>query len=270
MVPLPLVFATRRRFPATGFSLVELLLVMFVVTLLCAIAVPTFSKFVKTSKVDQASKIVISAMYHARSEAQRFRTAVGVFYGDTCTTFSPAPLPGVVPPDSTIELWTVRTVSYSGYGTECEPYAPEQPASDPYPVWYPYRFKDRKLDQTYTLPSGIRVMAGAYTPSGNKGFFNFACYRKDPKGEIKRHHTVYDGRGSMPSYLNYAYAWFHVVVFDEASGDHVIIEAGQWQSSTRPRILPGRITDIGVSGNSVHLAKPADLAHALDAFPGNS
>lgn len=252
-----------------GFSLIELSLAMFVMTLLCAMVAPAFAKLTKTSKVDQAAKIVMSAMYRARSEAQRYRTAVGVYYGDSCATLSPAPLAGVVPAANRIELWTVQCVSYSGMGTDSQPYSPDQPNGPP--PWYPYRFPDRKLSETYTLPDGVRVMSGAFSVSGNRGFFNFSSYRKDAMGELKRHHTVYDGRGSMPSYLNYWWSWYHVVVFDEASGDHLVIEAGQWQSSTRPRILPNRITDIGqLWGVSTPLTNPADLAKMLDSFPGNS
>src|SRR5207248_7977359 len=132
-----------------GFTMVELLLVLFIITLMLGVAVPAFAKLSKTTRVEQAARIVLTALYRARSEAQRYRQAVAVYYGDDQTQLNPQPVAGVLPPKERVEIWTART---SGYGWAGEgilggfsqPYAPDITSYFP-PQSYPYRFPDRLL-----------------------------------------------------------------------------------------------------------------------------
>src|SRR5690348_10993937 len=65
-----------------GFSMVELILVIVILMILAAVAAPSLSRMMKGSRVQQAAKTVVAALYEARAQAQRYRTVVAVFYGD--------------------------------------------------------------------------------------------------------------------------------------------------------------------------------------------
>ena len=92
---------------AGAFTIIELLLVLFVITLMMLVAVPNFSKFVKTSKVQQAAMIVDTALFQARSQAQNNRIAVSVFFGADVSPLGLQMSPTVMPPPGSIEIWGV-------------------------------------------------------------------------------------------------------------------------------------------------------------------
>jgi prepilin-type N-terminal cleavage/methylation domain-containing protein len=244
-----------------GFTLVELLLVMFIIALLAATGTPIFSKMVNRSRVEQAIACVETGLFLARSEAQNLRLHVAVFYGDDLKRLGLVATPNPVPAPGSVEVWTVRGTSgygsFGGYGQTSPMGAPD--ASFP--------FKDTvKLinKQPLTLPSNVRVIAGRFYRSGSNCVFDFPSYRKDAIGEIKRHHTVFAQRGGLAR-NDSAYAYMHLLIFDEATGDHAVIEAGRCQSATRPHTLPYKLTHIG----STPLTDYRQIGPLIDKYPGN-
>jgi prepilin-type N-terminal cleavage/methylation domain-containing protein len=249
-----------------AFTLVELLLVMFIIALLATTGAPLFSKLVQGSRVQQGVAAVESALFHARSEAQNLRLQVAVYYGDNLNGLVTTPNP--VPPPGSIEVWSVRGSSgygsFGGYGATL-PFDP----SNANPAWYPFRFTVKLINkQPITLPSSVRVIAGRFrrvwNGSGYNCVFDFPSYRKDSVGEIKRHHTVFSQRGGLVR-NDCAYAYNHLLVFDETSGEHAVMEAGRCQTATRPRRMPYMLTHVG----GTKLTDFRQIGPLINNFPGN-
>jgi type II secretory pathway pseudopilin PulG len=255
----------RLRTPA-GFSLVELILVIFIMVLLTLITVPMLSVFNKTSKVQQACNALTTAFWHARMEAIRTRSLVAVYFGDDQTLCNPQPTAGVLPQKGRVEIWTVKTDGGSDQIS-----ADESPLNNQGP-WYPYKNPDRNLTpEPITLPDNIRVLAGLFTRtvSGTKFKYNFgwnASFNPVPDGEIKRHNIVYSRKGGMPGWFDGLNSYFTVLVFDQSSGEHALIWCGEWRSCNRPRILPYSLTGVyGAATGTFHtLNSISDLPKWID------
>jgi type II secretory pathway pseudopilin PulG len=235
-----------------GFTLIELLIVITVMILLTTVGVPAFSRMLRTSRVQQAAQAVLTALWHARSEAMRYRQVVAVFYGDKQENIPAAcwasPLTDVLPPPGQINVWTVKQAADDTMGLSLtgqiavKPYMSEAAlvADGKTHAWYPFRFGERLLNtQPFTFPEGVRIVSGIY--GGSKDLY-FRDYKKDPVGEIKRHNSVYTRRGGAVHNNNFQdgaiYACNYVIVADETTGSHRIIQTGAWNSGTRPRLLP--------------------------------
>ena len=241
----------RRRFPA--FTLIELVLVMFIMVLLTVMVVPSFSKLVKTSRVQQASQQVLAMLWQARSEAERCRDPVVVFFGDDPAKLPVQPLPGVLPPKGGIEMWSCQRGWSPGWeddflGDEPLPYYVENPGQA-VPGWYPFRVKLTNMTPVDgTFPDGVRVLCGMLL-NGHIGWippydfdhaFYLWGYRQDPVGEIRRHQIAYGrGGGLAPTSYNV------VIVYDEISGDYLLILPDTGGNATHPVIIPDRLKTIG-------------------------
>jgi type II secretory pathway pseudopilin PulG len=257
----------RRRQPFEGFTLIELVLVMFIVMLLSVMAVPSFSMFAKTSKLDQTIKVVLSALKQARVTAINERRVTAVLYGDDFAGINPKPLSGVLPEKGRIEVWTMLDCGSFG-----KPYMPDLTMATIWvSPWYPYRFKDVPITpEAMTVPDGVRVVTGSFDTT--KSDFNYGgpgwtCYKKDPIGEILRHESIFDQTGCKP--LHAGYGGFEcVLVFEVSTGNHAVIQTcGSWYSGyVRPRIISTKIKSIG----GVPLANARDLGKRIDSFPGTN
>lgn len=244
---------TLRRRPR-AFTLVELIVVVFIMMILVAVATPMLSKFAKQSKVQQATQVIMTALYHARSEAQRYRRHTAVYYGDDVSQCAVKPKPGVLPAKNHIEIWTVKTQWEDGIGSGG---APLNCQGD----WYTYMDPDRNLTPgTLTIPDGVRVLAGGFSrywgTSSYEHDFSFWSYNPTPEGELIRHTTVYDKNGRMPGWYDGMNAYFTILVFDEATGEHALIWCGDNKSAPRPHVMPYTLTK--VQGNS--LTSATDIA----------
>ncbi|HYF50884.1 MAG TPA: prepilin-type N-terminal cleavage/methylation domain-containing protein, partial [Planctomycetota bacterium] len=239
----------RTREPAQprGFTLIELILVVVILVILATIAAPSLSRFMKSSRVDQTAKSVVAALYEARALAQRYRTTVAVFYGDDPARHGAnwvPPLSSTLPSKNRMEIWSVKTVgsnafhpvysdrSYywsedmftSSFSTPNNPAGPTMA----WQSWFPYYDKNRLLSESpYTIADGVRILSGDFdTQTGDFAFGGF--WAGNNVGEIKRHNSVYTRGGQIPTYSNmYCYRW--VLVYDTASGDHLVIEVGDWK-----------------------------------------
>lgn len=268
--------ANRTSETTRGLTFVELMVVMFIALLLMAMAVPVFSKFARTSKVDQAVRSVMTGLYHARAEAMRNRAPVVLFYGDDPAQMNPAPTPGVLPKPGQMELWTVRYTKYPWLDTggQTLPYYPPNPS---YSVvesidWYPYNMPVTPLGgHSWTLPEGIRVVTGEmvwiYDPKLAWVRSNFAvwAFKKDPVGEIKRHYSAYNEEGILTR------SYSCVLIYEEATGDHAVIEScfvgsgGYQVTGSRPRIC--RYPLIYVNG--VTVTDFRDIGKIIRNMPGD-
>ena len=249
-----------------GFSLIELLVVLFVMSLLTTVSVPLFAKFTQTSKVQQAAEAVDSAMFQARSQAQNLRTHTAVFYGDDLKSLGLQKTPNPVPPPGTIEVWGVLggSTGFAGYNATL-------PWSNPggSDGWYPFIFTTKMLLKSpITVAPGVRVISGYFQRYASGASFNcvfsFPNYRRDQTGEIKRHQTVYAQTGGIARNDN-NYSYNFVLIFDQATGEHMVVEVGRAQSATRPRILPYQLTHIG--GTKITNFK--DINNLINSYPGN-
>lgn len=256
----------KRSRPFLGFTLIELILVMFIMTLLTFMMVPKLSQFVKGTRVQQTVSIVTTTLYRARMEALRTRKMVGVFFGDDLTLCKTQPTPGVLPQKGRIEIWTVKDnyvnnpVDSSGSGSTSDPFNPAgwwNPGD-----WYPYRYPDTCLTaEPATFPDGVRVLSGWFFHGTGPPAYQFGWpagpYMATPDGEIKRHTITYNRAGSLPGGNTY----WDVLIFDEQTGEHAIIVAGEWLISAKPRVLPFQLTGlIGVSNTYYPIAKNIDIA----------
>jgi type II secretory pathway pseudopilin PulG len=244
-----------RRKRCFGFTLIELIIVVLIIITLFSIAVPSFSKLFKTSKVQQAAQAVFTSVWHARSSAQSLlgQYDVAVYYGDDLTQLSPKPIADVLPEWGQMSIWAVRTnrelIDYT-----TGPYCPETPSS--VPVWYPFCYpRSPLLSAPHTLPTDIRALAGRYVSSVSSGkpyrTFYFPDYQRSAKGEIKRHSSVFGRNGGLS-----AASYEHLLLFDPSSGSHIVLEVGsKGAAATRPRIVvdpgakqPATLTHIGHAG----------------------
>jgi prepilin-type N-terminal cleavage/methylation domain-containing protein len=249
-----------------GFTMIELLLVMFIIALLASTGAPLFSRMVQGSRVMQAVAGIETALFLARSEAQDLRLHIAVFYGDDLKNrMNIVPSPNPVPPAGSIEVWTVKGTSgygsFGGYGQTSPVTAPD--------VSYPFKDRVKLINkQPITVPANVRIISGRFRRVWNAGsydcIFDFPNYRKDNISEIKRHNTVFSQRGGLAR-NDCQYAYNYLLVFDETSGEHAVLEAGRCQSATRPRTLPYRLTHIG----STKLKNFTEIGPLIDGFPSN-
>ncbi len=255
-----------QRTPKTGgFTLVELILVIFIMCLLTFMMVPMLSQFVKGTKVQQTVSIVTAVLYKARMEATRTRHMVGVFFGDDVTQCKIKPTPGVIPQKGHIEIWTVLDNHANGdWGADAggstgvqEPYNNQGP-------WYPYRYPDQNLTpEPITFPDGVRILAGQFWHNSGPIAYTFGWsnqYNPVADGEIKRHTVTYSGHGTMPGWYDGLSTWWSLLVFDEKTGEHQVISVGQWLMTCKPRVLPFQLTGLyGVSGTYYPIKKNSDI-----------
>lgn len=248
--------------------MVELILVLVIMAMLTTMAVPVLAQFSRTTKVQQAVQAISTALYHARNEAQRQRKIVCCYFGDDVAQLNPQPVAGILPPKDRIEIWTVLTAG----GDFCG--AAESPIGS-LGDWYPYKDKDRELTPgTITMPDGIRVCAGSFQRvwNGGKGAwdnqFSFgSSYTKNSLGEIKRHYITYGRNGGMPGWYDGLNAYYSLLVYDQATGEHAVIWAGEWRASARPRVLPYTLSRLGnPAGKFKALNDLKDIPKLIDSW----
>lgn len=256
--------------PHRAFTLIEVLFVLFIAVLLTAIGVPQLSKFMKTSRVQSTAKTVLSALTQARLDALRYKSTVGVFFGDDPAPHKAAgiwlsPLKDVLPKYGNIEIWTVDnyTVVSSGmfdysdrgqnwkedmFNASCtQPFDPLnppdfKPANKAIPF---YKTTNPLSPEPLTFVDGVRIISGTYVDGAGIRNFKWDQYGvnslqypagKSAKCEIKRHNVVYTRNGSSPdNESNYSYRF--ILVYDVSTGDHVVIQCAEWKSLSRPKIL---------------------------------
>lgn len=252
-----------------GFTLVELMVVLFVIVLLVGVATPLLSKLLKSSRVMQTANTCLAVLYRARAEAMRYRLPVSVFFGDDLTKCPTQPTPGVLPPYGQIEIWTVKldppsAVNAYWYTDNGSHFINDGFNTRNYQSWnsggfggVPFDTKEKPLTPNpISFESGTRVLAGFFTSNGGPRVFKNSNYWNAPRGEIKRHTITYTGAGTSVSYSD-AYSYRDLLVFDTSTGEHMVIEAAEWKAATRPRIL------MGTSG-------PLYLSHVGKRLSGNT
>ena len=237
--------------PATraGFTLIELLLVVFIMVLLTMMTMPLFYQFVKTSRVQQTANIVATTISRARMEAMRTRKMIGIFFGDNPAYCAITPTPGILPPSGRIEIWTVKDNSWNDQNDE-EGINSGAPFNNQ-GVWYPYKDPDRCLTpEPITYPEGVRILCGQFW-HGAGPWYGFGWqrdwhpqYKPVPDGELKRHILALGRNGMMPGWFDGMNSWWSVLVFDTQTGEHLLISAGDWMTSSKPRILPFQLNTI--------------------------
>jgi type II secretory pathway pseudopilin PulG len=143
-----------------AFTMVELLVVLFIMMLLTVVASTSLSRLMKTSRVEQAAQIVMTALWQTSGEAQRQKVHVSLFYGDDPSKISPQPVffhcanvgkmngnnfswaptttPASLPPPGQMEMWVVLDGG-EALGSGRGPYAPGIPMDDYNYGWYPFR-----------------------------------------------------------------------------------------------------------------------------------
>ena len=245
----------KRNSPPRAFTIIELVLVLFIMLLLTSMALASMSRLLRTSRIDQATRTVLSALMRARAEAQRNRATVTVFFGDDPLTMNPKPTPGVLPAKGEIEMWTVRDVS-NGASVESmvSPYEPGNPSMSAYggTTGYPFWVKIAPASiDPYTMPDGIRIFAGVYTtnytnrtsmwdPSGlpPQRAFGFESFSRGPIGQIKLHAITYDKSGRVAGSMYYGGTYAYLLILDTATGDHRIVRVGDYTyGGTRPYVV---------------------------------
>jgi len=255
-IPEPRRYGSRSR---GGFTMVELVLVLFLIVLLTAMAVPSFAALTKTSKLDQTTKAVFSALKQARTAALNMRRVVAVMYGDDFSNITPQPVSGALPGKGEIELWTMLDGGHHEI-----PYQPDIIPGPSYPAdWYPYRFPDVPVTPSaITFPDGVRVISGEFDTNALN--FNFgAKYKKDSRGEIIRHQTVFAHDGGKPAW--HSSACSTVLIFEQTTGAHCVILTGaDWNAYLRPRIICTAIKQIG----GVNLSNSRLINQKIDQYPG--
>jgi prepilin-type N-terminal cleavage/methylation domain-containing protein len=250
----------------SGFTLVELIIVMAVIVMLSVIAAPALSTLLKTSKVQEAANIVMAALYRTRGEAVRARTQVGLFFGDSPSRHPAArwqpPLSTTLPPDGTMEIWSVEqdktgntspmyrnnAASWTEDGFAAIMSTPKNPAggSMTYIAWFPWYVKINLISRPISLPGDIRIVTGTYWqqyPVGttvrkfNTGDTAMGSFTPDRIGEIKRHNIVFSSNGTIPCRNNYDHTFRYILIFDQAQNSYVVIEAGEFVSLSRPKVV---------------------------------
>lgn len=234
---------------ARGFSLIELLLVIFIMALLTIMAVPALTKLTKTSRVQQASQQVLTMLWQARSEAERYRDPVVVFFGDDPALLPVQPIADVMPPKGRMEIWScqrgVNQAEDDGLWDETPPYWVENPTQQ-CPAWYPHRVKLNNLTPIAgSLPENVRIICGNLLANND---FRCLRYRQDSVGELKRHQVVYGRNGVLaefqdPNWNGYP-SYNLIVVYDETSGDYQLILISTGGMATRPKLIPNRLNSI--------------------------
>lgn len=256
----------------SGFTLVEILVVLFIIMILLAVGTPVFSQFFKTSRIQQASEAVYTSLFNARAQAQRYRGFVTVFFGDDLTQLNPKPLPNVLPQYGTVEAWAVKGQPGDLVIDNYEPWAPGYASGWPPGYWYPFQVKLTLLTpDPISFPNGIRIVCGKYSrfwdsiSSTYISRFSFPSYKKDPVGEIKRHEITFTRTGRTAGFGE-QYNYPFVLVFDAATGEHRVITSGSWYSNARPRIVPYTLTHIGAD----QLNSTREIDRLVNDYPGDS
>ena len=241
-----------------GFTLIEILIVMFIMSLVFGVGVVSFSRLAKTSRMQQAVEAVMTALWNTRSQAQTYRTVACLYYGDDIAGLKTKPLPGVLPRWGEMEIWTVGT---TGSQRPANVMASGSP-----PAWYPYHFKEKCLTpQPLTLPENIRVQAGRYTRTYSTRTFDFPDMvntgAQAAIGELRRHNTPFWRTG------NGMWAWDNpdVLIWDPTTGEHVVIHACEtygWSRNSRPRIETRALTHF----KTTKLTSYRDLNKMIDNY----
>ena len=142
--------------------MIELLMVLFVMSLLFAVGVPQLSKFAKTSKVQQAASAVDAAMFQARSQAQNLRVAVAVYFGADMSPQNLQMNPTPLPPPGSIEVWGVLS-SGGGFGGYNAINPLNSPGGTPNDYWFPYNQTTSLLMHVpINLPDGVKIVSGYF------------------------------------------------------------------------------------------------------------
>jgi type II secretory pathway pseudopilin PulG len=269
---MPIELRNRR---TAAFSMIEIIIVLFIMALLTVIAVPMLSSFVKTSKVQQACDLISTVLYRARMDALRTRRYVSVFFGDDLAKLPVQPTPGILPARGCIEAWSVLIASGGSNdnttGIYCSPYNNQGD-------WYPYMAKDQKLAlDPVVLPDGIRVLAGLFvrTSGSNPPIIDYAWggavddggngYKMSPDGEIKRHTITFSRSGAAPGWFDGLNSFQTMLVFDEATGEHALMSITESVLTSKPRVLPFHLHGIyGPSGTYYLINQFADVAKYVD------
>jgi prepilin-type N-terminal cleavage/methylation domain-containing protein len=249
-----------------GFTLIELIIVMAIIVMISVVAAPSLSSLLKSSKVQEAANIIMAALYRTRGEAVRTRAPVGLFFGDSAARHPAArwvaPLSTTLPPEGMLEIWSVvndtttntspmyrnSAASWTEDGFSAGMCTPKNPSggSMAYVGWFPWYVKTRIRANPIALPNDIRIIAGNYWqeyPVGTtvRVFKNYnwanGNFIQDRIGEIKRHHIVFNSNGSIPCHNGDNHTFRHVLIFDQAQNNYIVVEAGEYLSMARPRVV---------------------------------
>jgi prepilin-type N-terminal cleavage/methylation domain-containing protein len=214
-----------------AFSLIELLVVMSIGLLLMIMAIPSFSRLARKSKVQQAAETVVTVMNMATTISKQLckPEAVVVYFGDDFTGVTTKPISGVLPKYGNIEIWTARM----GLEGQKSPYGVAALYwSNAPPIWTPFYqpLEPLTLD-SFTFPEGVRILTGYAKPNNvldvplqYKFTFN-SFFASSPIGEIKRHSlALVDGVG-FPQGVDSGYSYSDVLIFDTTTGEHLIVRA---------------------------------------------
>jgi hypothetical protein len=205
-------------------------------------------------------------LWQARSEAQRVRAPVLIFFGDDPALLPVKPIAGVLPSKGIMQMWSCQwgVGNSDFYDREEPPYWVENPAQQ-CPDWYPFRTQIGNLTAIGgSLPEGIRVLCGDLfiLPNGPNWDHEFRCtaYKQDPIGEIKRHQTGYGANGSVAAAGVSGYnCYCTILVYEETSGDYQLIQVAAPGWSTHPQMIPDRIKTIMLKPLKTQLDLPRML-----------
>ncbi len=255
-----------------GFTLIELILVIFIMALLTAMTTPMLFQFVKTTKVQQTVKAISTSLYRARTEAMRTRKMVGVYFGEDPTSCKTPPLPGVLPSKGRIEVWTVRDSYDSGdFQNEGGCMGSTTPYNLPFDGanWYPYRHPDRCLTpEPISYPDGVRILAGKFSNNATAPKYVFGWpkdYMATAEGEIKRHNITFASTGAMAMPIDGVNSWWNLLIFDEQTGEYTLLSCGEWLTSARPRVLNFQLSGLyGPSGTYYPLTNKLDIPKLVE------
>jgi type II secretory pathway pseudopilin PulG len=255
-----------------AFTMIELLLVLFVMTVLTVMAAPRMVRSMRANKLEQAAQTIMHLLAQARSEAAYQRKPVALVYGEDLSKFPTQPPAGLIPKPGTMMMYTMKTWA-SGPST---PYVPGYYGAGPTWVYYTYAIPEKQIIETpIVLPEGIRVVTGYYyEASATIRAFCFPYWASTktsppwlmpqwlPYTVAKRNLTAYTKTGSCGSGGSWSFP--HILIFDNDTGEHVIIEAGGASSFKRPRIIHDiALTHIG----DFKITQRRDLVRFIDTFP---
>jgi prepilin-type N-terminal cleavage/methylation domain-containing protein len=250
-----------------GFSFVEILVVASIMAMMTVMAAPKFASTIRGSNLQIATQTVLKALRLARAQAMSYRCTVSVNYGDEPQHFKQPLTPGVLPAPHRISVFTQQSPGGFSKMPVCPGINP--PGWSPTPEWYPYIYPQLDLTNTpLEVPDAIRIIAGRYFVTGNKRVFSFPLYDNGPVGEIKRHQNVIyrDGAVSVVTYIGDCYTYPWVLVFDERTGEHAVIEAGDYTGAHRPYVVRNAtLTHIGQKP----LTDRTKIGEIIDDFPSN-